>query len=107
MSSVLFNVRSAVKAVAVAGTAEALGSGYVKGNLYIKALAANTNNMFIGDSSVDATSGYVLVPGAEVALKDILPQTENGVEAVFDLAQIYADAAVSGEKVALLYFEKA
>ena len=80
--------------VAAAGTAEALGSGQVHGPLMVKALAANTGNIFIGnDGAGDVTSANGLQLGA-------------GDVVVFDhialLSDLIIDSAVDGEGVAWL-----
>ena len=80
--------------VTAAGTAEALGSGQVHGPLMVKALAANTGNIFIGnDGAGDVTSANGLQLGA-------------GDVVVFDhiaiLTDLIIDSAVNGEGVAWL-----
>tara|TARA_Y100000310_G_scaffold181482_1_gene181436 strand:+ start:845 stop:1183 length:339 start_codon:yes stop_codon:yes gene_type:complete len=79
--------------VAAAGTAEALaGSTSILG-VTIKALRTNTGNIYVGDSSVDSTNGFVLRRGSSVFL------------AFDNLADIYIDADTSGEGVSYIAVE--
>jgi hypothetical protein len=82
---------SGQKAVTTAGTQVVLGSQVINGPLAIKALAANTGLVFIGDSAVDSASGFQLA-AAELIVFDF----------VGNLAQIWVDSAVNGEGVAWL-----
>lgn len=77
------------KAVAAAGTAEALAADtdLTSGYINIKALSTNTGLVYVGDSDVDSTNGYPLAAGESVALT------------VANLNQVYVDAAVNGEAV--------
>ena len=61
---------SGQKTVAAAGTAEALGSALIHGPLMIKALLANTNNVYIGnDGAGDVASGNgIELDAGEVAV---------------------------------------
>ena len=61
---------SGQKTVAAAGTAEALGTALIHGPLMIKALLANTNNVYIGnDGAGDVTSGNgIELDAGEVAV---------------------------------------
>ena len=82
---------SGQKTVAAAGTAEALGSALIHGPLMIKALLANTNNVYIGnDGAGDVTSGS----GIEL---------DAGEVAVFNhvgsLANLIVDVDTNGEGV--------
>ena len=82
---------SGQKTVAAAGTAEALGSALIHGPLMIKALLANTNNVYIGnDGAGDVTSGN----GIEL---------DAGEVAVFNhvgsLANLIVDVDTNGEGV--------
>jgi hypothetical protein len=98
-------LRTFAKAVAAAGTAEALQASqlYTK-ECIIKAPSANTGNVFIGDSTVAAANGFVLAPGEELDLAAML--TDPAEETVFDLNEIYADVAVNGESVVVIYLER-
>jgi hypothetical protein len=82
------------KAITTAGTALVLGSLAINGPLMVKALAANTGLMFIGnDGANDVTSGNGLeLAAAEVVVFDF----------VGNLASLWLDSAVNGEGVAWL-----
>ncbi len=85
---------SGQKTVTAHGTAEQLHAGLVvNGPVMIKALAANTGLMYIGQvaGDVDSTNGMQLAAG-EVA---IFANAGN-------LAEIWVDSAVDGEGVAWL-----
>ena len=83
-------VVSGRKTVTTAGTAEALGSSTVlEDGVLVMALPDNTNNVFVGDSSVDKDSDKQteLEPGQPWAF------------AIDDLAKIYVDVTTNGEGV--------
>ena len=82
---------SGQKTVAAAGTAEVLGTAIIQGPLMIKALLANTNNVYVGnDGAGDVTSAN----GIEL---------DAGEVAVFNhvgsLANIVIDVDTNGEGV--------
>ncbi len=108
MATKAFQMRSLQKDVGNAGTAEALVSTklFAKGNVFIQAPSANTNPMFLGDSTVDAATGYILEPGDSVSLKDIVGATGDDI-AAYDLNLVFVDATTNSEKVSVLYFEEA
>lgn len=86
--------RSGQKAVTTAGTEVALGSGAVNGPLMIKALAANTGKMYVGNDGAGAvanSSGYELSAGDSVILNYVA-----------DLNTVMVDSSVNGEKVCWL-----
>jgi len=99
------NLKTFAKAVAVAGTAEALSATqlYAK-EVKIKSPSTNTDAVYLGDSTVAAANGYVLAPGEELDLASLL--TDPTEETVFDLSTIYADVAVNTEGVVVIYLEK-
>ena len=76
--------------VAVAGTQEPLAGSTAILGVTIKALRTNTNNIYVGDSTVSSATGLVLRRGASVSL------------AFDNLADIYIDADTSGEGVTYL-----
>jgi hypothetical protein len=79
------------KTVASAGTALALAASTVLVHeVTVKALAANTNNVYVGSSSVDSANGYVLDSGETVTLK------------VANLATVFVDVDTNGEGVTYL-----
>ena len=83
--------------VTTAGTEVALGSIRVNGAVAVKALAANTGYMYVGnagDGTVAATTGYQLAAGEQVILGY-----------VGSLATVMVDSSVNGEKVCWLVLE--
>jgi hypothetical protein len=79
------------KTVTAAGTAEALGAATtLYSGVSVKALATNTNDIYVGSSAVDDTNGYVLSAGEAVFV-------ENG-----DLANIFIDADTNSEGVSFV-----
>jgi hypothetical protein len=81
-------VLSGIKAVAAAGTAEALGSGSVQRGVYIRALSGNSGaNVYIGDSSIDNTGFALATADGPVFL------------AVNDLSLIFIDVDTNGDGV--------
>jgi hypothetical protein len=86
--------KSGQKTVTTAGTAEALGSQVVNGPLMVKALLANSNNVYVGnDGAGDVTSanGLELDAGDSVVF-----------EFVGNLSEIILDADTNGEGVSWL-----
>lgn len=86
--------KSGQKTVATAGTAEALGSQVINGPLMVKALLANSNNVYVGnDGAGDVSSANGL-------------ELDAGDSAVFefvgDLSEIILDADTNGEGVSWL-----
>lgn len=84
------------KAVATAGTAEALVSASTPcAWVVITAAPANTGNITVGDSNVvaaaDAEAGVTLAAGDSLTLP------------VLDLSIVFIDATVSGDEVGFLY----
>ena len=82
---------SGQKTVAAAGTAEALGSALIHGPLMIKALLANSNNVYIGnDGAGDVTSANgIELDAGEVAI----------FNHVGSLANLIVDVDTNGEGV--------
>ena len=79
------------KTVTAAGTAEALAASTSIHSVTIKALAGNTNNVYVGDSSVDSTNGFVLDSGESISLD------------IDNLADVYIDTDTNGEGVSFIY----
>jgi hypothetical protein len=80
--------------VTTAGTEVALGTGRANAPVSIKALAANTGYMYVGnagDNTVASTSGYQLAAGEQVTLSYL-----------GDLGDVMVDSSVNGEKVCWL-----
>ena len=88
---------SGKKTITAAGTAEALGSGQVAGPLMVKALAANTGKIYIGNDGagdVASTNGLELSAGEPVVF-----------QFVGQLSAIMVDSSVNGEGVTWLCLE--
>ena len=84
--------KSGQKTVTTAGIAEALGSQVINGPLMVKALLANTNNVYIGnDGAGDVSSSN----GLELDAGDSLI-----FEFVGNLSEIILDVDTNGEGVA-------
>jgi hypothetical protein len=87
---------SGQKTITTAGAAEALGSEPVNGSLTVKALAANTGLIFIGNDGVGndgagdvaSDTGFQLAAGEQITF-----------EFTGNLANLRLDAAVNGEGV--------
>lgn len=76
------------KAIASHGTAVALGvSTALTSGVRIKALAANTGNIYVGGASVDSATGFVLDAGEEVFVE------------ANNLAAVFIDSDVDAEGV--------
>lgn len=88
--------------VATAGTAVQLTTGTFSNvvSIIVSAPAANTGNIYIGDSGVLATRGIEVVKGTSVTIQ--APTSE-----MIDLNKIYANAATSGDKVNITYLQRA
>lgn len=84
------SIQNGQKAITTAGTAEALGASSAIVSVTIKALQANTGNVYVGTASVDSTNGYVLDAGESVSLD------------IDNIADIYLDVDVNGEGVSYL-----
>lgn len=79
------------KTVASAGTQEALaGSSVLKHSVTIKALAGNTNNVYVGSSTVSSANGYVLDAGETLTLQ------------ISNLNLVYIDVDTNGEGVTFI-----
>lgn len=88
ISTALYNGK---KTVTTAGTRVALASSQaILSGVTVKALAANTGVIYVGNSSVASTNGFQLAAGESVFLE------------IADLATVYLDAAVNGEGVTYL-----
>jgi hypothetical protein len=80
------------KAVTTAGTQVALGhpSHAITHSVKIKALHGNTGWIYIGDSSVSSSTGYVLDAGETLELQ------------IANLSTVYVDSSVNGEGVSYI-----
>lgn len=79
--------------VTTAGTAVVLGNMTVDGPLMVKALLANTNNIYVGNVSGDVSSSN----GLELDAGDVIIFNYVG-----DLNNIWIDADTNGEGVSWL-----
>lgn len=78
---------SGQKNVTAAGTAEALGGDQAYKKITIIANSTNTGNIYVGNSSVDSSTGAILPAGGWVDLEFI------------NTNEIYIDSSVNGEGV--------
>ena len=77
--------------VASHGTAEALGgSRAVLSGVTVKALAGNAGDVYVGNSGVKNTNGFVLSPGDQVFVE------------VGNIATVYIDSAQDGDGVSYI-----
>ena len=79
------------KDVTTASTSEILLTATATMAVLIKAKADNTGDIYVGNSGVDSSNGYILDAGEAVAI---------GVD--HNSSNIYIDASVSGEGVSYL-----
>jgi len=77
------------KTVTTSGTAEALGTTLVAKSIYIRAKSGNTNDIFIGDSTVDATTNKGIILAANDSINI----------SIADRATVYVDVTTNGEGV--------
>jgi hypothetical protein len=91
--------------VSSSGTPVPLSSSSVRtAACHIQADPSNTGVIYVGGVNLDATHrGVVLSPdrGTEITGPHI-----RGIEEEFDLSEVYIDAATSGDKVIVSYFER-
>jgi len=82
------------KTVTAAGTAELLiTTDPVNYILIIKALSTNTGLIYVGNSDVDSTNGFVLSASEETLI--VIKEGQ---------LNIYIDSSVNGEGVSYLYY---
>lgn len=92
----------AVVDVLAAGTAVPLSATPLETeNILIQAKRTNTGNIFVGDSTVDATNGVSIGPGEFVSLSAD-SEEDDASYAVIDLMDIYIDAANNNDGVVLI-----
>lgn len=94
----------AVITVAAAGTAVTISATEIPvTSVIIEADASNTGNIYIGDSSVDATNGITAVPGESinVSTDDIPRQADE-----FILSDIFVDADTNDNKARIAYVKR-
>lgn len=91
------------KTVTAAGEAEALVASSAQcAWVVIQAMVDNTNNVFIGASTVADGRGMELEPGQSMYFP-VIPQDRWHW---YDLAAIYVDVETSGEGVTFFYFTR-
>lgn len=73
--------------------------------IVITAPAANTGNMYVGDSTVTSANGLELPKGGAPVI--IKAPVVNGHQQMFDLSKLYFDAATSGDKLRVAYLANA
>lgn len=93
--------KSFKKTVAAAGTRTALGTVSLQVHeVVVKALAANTGIIYLGDSTVASSNGYELSAGQSFSVPlTMIPRTGS----VVNLTSIYIDSSVNGEGVCVAY----
>lgn len=84
-------LKTGQKTVTTAGTQEVLATKETIKSITIKALAGNTGIVYIGDSSVDSSTGLELSAGESLSLD------------INEISLIYVDVATSGEGVSFIY----
>lgn len=100
-----YALKSGSKTVATAGTAVALTSSSIWARgLRLAAPAGNAGNVFLGGSTVSATTGIILAPGDHISLSDLMGA---GDDAAVNLSAVYIDAATNGDKLTFAYLEPA
>ena len=99
------NVVGAQTVVAAAGTRVPLATGFPSNtrvrSVTIRALATNTNNMYVGDATVAAAVSYILAAGETITVEVSDAEWKTGTSV--NLSNIWLDAAVNGEGVCYLY----
>jgi len=98
------NFNSKVVSVPLNGTSVPLSDGNApvfSSHLIIQADPANTNNMYLGGSDVNASLGVILAPGDIVNLGDLMRKHSN--EAI-DLRQVFLDSDTNDNSVRLGFF---
>lgn len=86
------------RAVTTAGTAVQLSTTKILANwIYIQPKPANTDVVYIGDSTVSSTVGVEFAVGNSGVLWPVVGTN------VYDLSTIWVDAAVNGEGVKFIF----
>jgi hypothetical protein len=96
-------LKTGQKVIATAGTQLALSSSSVWAYcLKFLAPSTNTGAAYVGDSTVDATTGLPIAAGSAVAA----PGSDNP-EIAINLNAIYGDVTTNGDVIAYAYLEPA
>lgn len=94
--------KSVEKLVVAAGTRMPLAAVETySSHIVIQAKSTNTGSVYVGDVTVAAANGYVLAPGKEILLGGLV--RNPGSNEAINLADVYIDAATSGEGVRVIY----
>jgi hypothetical protein len=95
-------MKSFNKTVAASGTPESVSKPQLLTNsAKIKALAGNTNKVFVGDASGQT---YELSPKEEVSITEIFEK--DGGSADIDLAEVFIRVTTNGEGVCVIYADR-
>ena len=99
----LFSPGNFTKTVTTAGTAEALSTTVADVTGFcVQPLSSNTGIVYLGDSAVDSTNGYVIdSPFCRSA--GHAPQTFESYKDRFSLGEWFIDVSVNGEGVLVIY----
>lgn len=77
--------------VTTAGTRVQLGSSTSTGSITVKALAANTGTIYVGNTTVSSSNGFQLSAGDTVSMD------------LDNLSKVWIDSSVNGEGVSFVY----
>lgn len=108
MASVGKLTKLGIVTVTTAGTeVKMFGAGPYKkiSKIYVRALTANTGDMYIGDVNVDAATQVGIRLDSDQVYEISAGEGSNGGSLLLDVNNIYVDATVSGEKVSVTYYE--
>jgi hypothetical protein len=97
-------VNSGTKSVTTAGTQVALVSSSTNiSSVIIQANPANTGYIFVGDSTVDSSSGVRLSAGEKLSI--VIDPNHKLPDALINLNTIYIDSSVDAEGVRFFYLK--
>lgn len=97
-----YALKSGAKTVTTAGTRVALSTSNVWARgLKVSAPAGNAGAVFLGDVTVAAANGISIAAGTTVSLADFV----EAEPPIVNLASIYVDSAINGDKLTFVYFE--
>jgi hypothetical protein len=92
------------KTVTTAGTRVQLSSTpTIVYGLSIQAKAANSGNIYVGDSTVSSSNGHILDAGVEL---ELVPPQIRGIDGEMLLSDVYLDADTNGDGVIFSYWIK-
>jgi hypothetical protein len=91
--------------VTTAGTpAQVSAQHIVTPGCLIEAAPTNSGNIYVGDSTLDATHrGCELTPGSSI---EIVGPNIGGSEEEIDLFDLWVDSSANGDKVIVSYFKR-